>query len=195
MAKKTLKGDYLHKIYERNSETGNYIVPVSLDKYSDIFNDWDSAPFKKRDMDPDLADFLDNCADDIPFKYGIDVVFHVSNQQKDETREQILVSIFRNYYFFYYMAQEKLLKNSYKSMTKYVITAFIFLSLIYLSKSFQKETLFFSSILIGGIEIGAWVFLWEAISIMFFKKGDITNKIKKYRRLSKCNIFFKYEKL
>jgi hypothetical protein len=92
------------------------------------------------------------------------------------------------------MGQEKLLKSSYKSMTKYVITAFVFLSFIYISRNFEKENLFFSTILVEGVEIGAWVFLWEAISFLFFKKGDITDKIKKYKRFSECNIFFKYEK-
>lgn len=194
MAKRILKGDYLHKVYEKNLDTGNYIVPVSLDKYNDIFNDWDSAPFKKRDMDPELAEFLDHCAEDIPIRYGIDVVFHVSNQQKDETREQMLVSIFKTYYSFYYMGQVKLLKSSYKSMTKYVVTAFLFLSFIYMSKNFEKEEFFLGTILINGVEIGAWVFLWEAISFLFFKKSEITDKINKYKRFSECNIFFKYNK-
>jgi hypothetical protein len=193
MTKRVLKGDYLNKIYEKNLDTGNFIIPVSLDKYNDIFNDWDSAPFKKRDIDPDLARFLEDCADDIPVKYGIDVVFHVSNQQKDETREQMLVSIFRTYYSFYYVGQMKVLKRSYRSIAQYVITAFVFLTFIYMSRNFERERVFLSTILMSGIEIGAWVFLWEAISF-FFKKGDITDKIKKYKRFSECNIFFKYEK-
>lgn len=193
MAKRILKGDFLNKIYEKNLDTGNFIIPVSLEKYNDIFNDWDSAPFKKRDIDPDLARFLEECADDIPAKYGIDIVFHVSNQQKDETREQMLVSIFRTYYTFYHMNQVKLLKNSYRSIAKYVITAFVFLSFVYMSRSIEKERVFLSTILMEGVEIGAWVFLWEAISF-FFKKGEITDKIRKYKRFSECSIFFKYEK-
>lgn len=193
MTKRVLRGDFLNKIYEKNSDTGNFIIPVSLDKYNDIFNDWDSAPFKKRDIDPDLARFLEDCADDIPVKYGIDVVFHVSNQQKDETREQMLVSIFRTYYSFYYVGQMKVLKSSYRSIAQYVITAFVFLTFIYMARNIERERVFLSTILMSGIEIGAWVFLWEAISF-FFKKGDITDKIKKYKRFSECNIFFKYEK-
>lgn len=188
------KGDYLDKIYEKNLDTGNYIIPISLDKYNDVFNDWDNAPFKKRDMDPDLADFLEDCSEDIPFKYGVDVCFYISQQGKDENREQALISGFKNYYYYYYMSETKFLKESYKKILKYIVMSFSFLIIIFLSTGVHKENILVSTVK-EGILIGAWVFLWEAISFFFFKKVDVTEKIKKYKRFKECSIYFKYNNL
>lgn len=57
MLKRFKWDDYLKKIYEKNTNTGNYIIEVSLNKYTDIFNDWDNSPLPKRDLDPDLDFF------------------------------------------------------------------------------------------------------------------------------------------
>ena len=46
---KPKKSDYLQKIYEQNPINGNYVIQVGIDKYTDIFNDWDNAPFRKRE--------------------------------------------------------------------------------------------------------------------------------------------------
>ncbi len=52
----------LEKIYERDKATGAYIISVAIDKYTDIFNEWDPAPFRKRDIDQDLRYFLEDCS-------------------------------------------------------------------------------------------------------------------------------------
>ena len=38
-----MKDEISQTFYERNSETGDYIIQISLDRYSDIFNEWDHA--------------------------------------------------------------------------------------------------------------------------------------------------------
>ena len=56
----------LEKIYEQNPHNGNYIIELSLVNYADIFNEWDHAPMRRKDIDPDLLRFLDDSIDDIP---------------------------------------------------------------------------------------------------------------------------------
>lgn len=192
MEKIVVKGDYFQKIYEKNPETGNYIISVSLDKYTDIFNDWDNAPFRKRDMDPDLAHFLEDCSEDIPIKYKIDIVFYVLKQQRDESIEKILISSFKTYYSFYHTGEVRFLNQTYKKVLHYIAVAFASLTLLSLARSLNSESLFFNTLL-EGMEIGAWVFLWEAISIFFFQKGKISDTANKYKRFIESNIYFKYE--
>lgn len=55
----------LEKIYERNPENGNFIIEISLDNYAEIFNEWDHAPFKRKDINPELLNFLEDSIDDI----------------------------------------------------------------------------------------------------------------------------------
>ena len=117
------KSDYLQKIYEQNPINGNYVIQVGIDKYTDIFNDWDNAPFRKRDMDPDLAIFLENCFEEIPEKHGVDICFYLPKEGKDVKREESLIAGIKTYYSFYLHQAIKALKKNYHKIFKYVLAA------------------------------------------------------------------------
>lgn len=184
------KIDYLNKIYEKNPVTGNYVIEVALEKYTDVFNDWDNSPYKKRDMDPDLALFLENCFDEIPQKQGVDICFYVPKEIKDVKREEIIISGIRTYYSFYIVQAKRAIKEKYHKMFSYICTSFGLLAV-----SVFLSTIYKNNIIIGtvqqGFNIGGWVFLWEAISMFFFRRRDEISEISKYERFLKSHIYFK----
>lgn len=185
------KPDYLQKIYEKNSATGNYVIQVALDKYTDIFNDWDNSPFKKRDMDPDLAEFLENCFDEIPKEDGLDICFYLSKEIQDVKREEVLISGIKTYYSFYLHEAMKSAKEKYRSMIEYMAASFSLLAVsVFLNINFGKD------IMMGTIQqcfnVGGWMFLWEAFSMFFFRRRTVLSEISKYQRFLKSMIFFKY---
>lgn len=184
------KSDYLNKIYEKNPVTGNYVIEVALAKYTDVFNDWDNSPYKKRDMDPDLAIFLENCFDEIPQKQGLDICFYVPKEVKDVKREEVIISGIRTYYSFYLGQAKRALKEKYHKMLSYILT-----SLGLLAVSVFFSTIYKDSIILGtvqqGFNVGGWVFLWEAISMFFFRRNEELREIEKYGRFLNSSIYFK----
>ncbi|MBU3198346.1 hypothetical protein LL037_21635 [Clostridium estertheticum] len=188
---KPKRSDYLQKIYERNPTTGNYVIQVGIDKYTDIFNDWDNAPFRKRDMDPDLVIFLENCFEEIPEKYGVDICFYLPKGEKDISREESLIAGIKTYYSFYLHQEIKILNNNYRKIFKYVLIALSLLGVsVFLGSSGDKN------IILGtiqqGFNIGGWVFLWEVISMVFFPGREVSSEISKYQRFLNSLIYFKY---
>jgi len=188
---KAKKSDYLQKIYEKNTTTGNYVIQVAIDKYTDIFNEWDRAPFRKRDMDPDLAIFLENCFEDIPAKYGVDICFYLPKEGKDISREELLIAGIKTYYSFYLHQEIKTLKENYSRLFKYLLSSFSLLAVsVFLSTSVGDN------IILGtvqqGFNIGGWVFLWEVISIIVFRGREVSSEISKYQRFLNSLIYFKY---
>ena len=185
------KSDYLQKIYEKNATTGNYVIQVAIDKYTDIFNEWDRAPFRKRDMDPDLAVFLENCFEEIPEKHGVDICFYLPKEVKDKNREESLIAGIKTYYSFYLHQEIKVLKSNYHKIFKYVLTALCLLGVsVFLGRNEGKN------IILGtiqqGFNIGGWVFLWEVISMEFFRGREVSSEISKYQRFLNSLIYFKY---
>jgi len=192
--KKTMKpkkSDYLQKIYERNAITGNYVIQVAIDKYTDIFNDWDNAPFRKRDMDPDLAIFLENCFEEIPEKHGVDICFYLPKEEKDINREESLIAGIKTYYSFYLHQAIKALKKNYHKIFKYVLAALALLAMsVFLGTVGGKNIIL--ETLQQGFNIGGWVFLWEVISMVFFRGQEVSSEISKYQRFLNSLIYFKY---
>ncbi|SKA96686.1 hypothetical protein SAMN05443428_12213 [Caloramator quimbayensis] len=191
--KKSKREDYLKKIYERNPDTGNYIIEVSLNKYTDIFNDWDNAPFQKRDLDPDLDFFLRSCSYDIPFKHDIEICFYISNEVRNEEAERLIALKLKNYYSFYLRGEIRVLRQSYRRVALY---AFISFSLLFLALVLEKqfESNIFLNTALQGFNIGGWVLLWEAISFLISKRKDIINDINVFERYVHCDVYFKYSK-
>lgn len=189
--KRAKKDDYLKKIYEKNPETGNYIIEVSLNKYTDIFNDWDNAPFQKRDLDPDLDFFLRSCSNDIPFKHNIEICFYIFNEVRNEEAEKLIALKLKNYYSFYLREEIRNLRKSYRRIVLFTILSFTFLlTALLLEKQFKINI--FLNTMIQGLNIGGWVFLWEAISFLISKKKDIITDIRLYERFADSNVYFKY---
>jgi len=54
------------KINERDEATNGFIMSVAIEKYVDIFNELDPAPFRKRDLDSDHRAYLEESSLDIP---------------------------------------------------------------------------------------------------------------------------------
>ena len=52
----TKKNDTLNS-YRKDKESGRVIIPISLDKYDDVFDDWDPSPFKLRDIEDEFLGF------------------------------------------------------------------------------------------------------------------------------------------
>lgn len=64
-------------LYRRNKDTGRIIIDIALDDYIEFFHEWDNSVFKKRDMHPELAEFLDICSEDIPLREKLEIVFSI----------------------------------------------------------------------------------------------------------------------
>ena len=154
----------LEKIYERDQQTKAFIISVAIDQYVDVFNELDSAPWRRRDLDHDLRIFLEESSSDIPLKYEIVLQFNVS---KD--------------------------RDSYQKSGFYMLASFLllFVSFSFQLETVGNTVL---TTLVNGVNIVGWVFLWEAISTFAFTSRDAREKFSHYKRLSEAEVRFTYLK-
>jgi len=185
------KFDYLEKIFEKDQETNAYVISVALDKYSEVFSEWDPAPFKKRDLDYDLRKYLENCSSDIPFECDIILCFNILESVRNSENEGRIETGLKTYFSFYLNSQENELKQTRKRSVMFgMISALLLFSAVSLSEYASMNS--FYLVVIEGIYIGGWVFLWEAISTSFFRTRKAKFEYLHYKRFSKSQIRFKY---
>lgn len=186
------KIDYLKKMYNVNPETGNYIIELNLDSYLEVFNEWDHSSYKRRDMAPDLAHFLEECSEDIPLKYDIDIFMYLPKESQELEKEKIIINGIHSYYNFYAVTEKKSLKKQYREMINFMVIAFILIFLNIIISSHVHSII--ARGLTQGLVVGAWVFLWEPITFFTFERREISNIVRTYERLANANIYFKYLK-
>ena len=177
-------------IYPKNPKTDNNVIEIVLEDYMIFFHEWDNAVFRKRGMHPELAEFLDICSEDIPLKNKIEINFCVK-QEKDEGKEQIIVESYKNYYAFYNRIWEKKIKEHLRDALILALVSISLLSAKIVLTGVADSTLWISLVL-DGLNIGGWVFMWEALNILIFRRHKVIHKYKKIKRLLEAPVIFEY---
>ncbi|WOD40935.1 hypothetical protein [Nodosilinea sp. E11] len=183
-----LKEELFNEIYAIDEANNAYMIEAALDSYTDIFSEWDPAPFKRRELDPDLQLYLENSADEIPQKYSIEVCFTLPPGSRDEVMEQEVRAGLRNSVDFklYLLKREIRLINT--RTARYVIAGLGTLLVARLAEPLDINVL--TSVLTEGLFIGGWVFLWEAVSLFFFSNRDLYNRYRTHKRLRDAEVIF-----
>ena len=78
----------LANYYNKNEDTSSYMIEISLDNYSELFNGWDASPLKRRDLEPELLDYIEQCGSEIPLEYSIELYLYLPESLKDVEKEQ-----------------------------------------------------------------------------------------------------------
>lgn len=179
----------LKKIYKYDDVTGRFVVEIALDYYLDLFNAWDAAPIKKRDLDPELLTYLEDVAEDIPLKEKLVIVFVMQEQSRNEETEKISRQVFVNYFNYLIHLNHRNQRKSLKQAIYYVLASFTLVALAYLIQIYNT---LFVEIVSEGFFIGGWVFMWEAISILVFKSSATRRMNKRYLRFAMSDIEYEY---
>ncbi len=180
----------LERIYEKDKQTGAFIVSIALDRYVDVFNELDSAPWRRRDIDHDLRVFLEDCSADIPMKYDVILQFNVEQEKQDPQKEERLKGGLRTYFTFVRASLQREIRGSFERSAFYGVVAF-FLILASYSLAAISSNPFLAS-LFDVVAIGGWVFLWEAISTLAFDGRQSRSRFKMYQRFSMAEVRFTY---
>jgi hypothetical protein len=180
----------LERIYEKDKATGAFIISIALDHYVDVFNELDSAPWRRRDLDHDLRLFLEDCSSDIPLKYDIIIQFNVEQEKQDSLKEDRLKMGLKTYFTFVRASLQKKIRRSYERSLIYGVVAFFLIFASYSLAAIYTNPLLVS--LFDVVAIGGWVFLWEAISTLAFEGREAREKLRTYQRFSISEVRFTY---
>ncbi len=179
----------LERIYEKDP-SGGFIISIALDRYVDVFNELDSAPWRRRDLDHDLRMFLEECSTDIPLKYEIILQFNVEQEKQDRAKEERLKIGLKTYFTFIRSSLQKEIWKSYQLSILYTVGSLFLLFTFYSLSVFSTDPLF--STVFDVVSIGGWVFLWEAISTLAFSGREARGRFKMYVRFSMAQVRFTY---
>lgn len=184
--------NFLNRIYSQDPASGSYVIETSLNGYLDVFNKWDPAPFERRDLDSHLKRFLEECASDIPLRYSVIICFHVPNDKRDQAKEDLICSGIRTYFSLQVHLVKREMQGHNRNAFYYVLTSIVFLLAVFNLEEVLKGNVLLT-ILREGLIIGGWVFLWEAMATLTFRKKDLRENRGKYERFRDAEVRFRYD--
>ena len=174
--------------YRKDQETGRVIIQISLDKYDDVFDDWDSSPFKMRDIEDEFLDFIWDSIEDIPSHMDVIFEFSIPQALQNEQKEKVLISAL-NHQFDYMLRKIKRqrIKDLKETLRYFSIGVFFF---IVFYTVFDEASSFISQIIKDGLFVGGWLFIWETFSNIFIKSYKLSEERQIIRRFKRARIKF-----
>lgn len=180
----------LNQIYKKNS-SGAYIIEISLNHYSELFNSWDAAPFKNKDLDYELKVYLEECSFDIPLRHKIQIWLYLPKKQRNKTLEKNAISGLKNYFRLTILDQNRNIFKQRKNIFSFFSSAIIFWTMAIPLQKFATDN-FLLELLSEGLFLGGWVMGWELFSLIIFQRRELRHKLKSYQRFQDSKIEFKY---
>ena len=186
------KHSQLRHLYDVNESTDAFVIQVLINQYTDIFNELDPAPLRRRDLNSSVVDYLDSCSSEIPLACDIELSFVAPKEICDADKETRVRLGLATWLGFTASKAKTAISDSLKRAMQYVVT---FILLIIGSFALRSAGLqgFVCETLSEGILIGSWVFLWEAFAIIFFKLHKLVKQYRKIARIHNAQISFRYK--
>ena len=176
--------------YERDAG-GRVILDVTAARVEDLYNDFDkSAPHVKRDLDPDLAEYLTGCVRELgraPFL----IRFTLAEPPDEPRQARVRRSV--NAYFHYLTAVEarEILQMFRRSAILFTIGLALLFGSVSLNQALGPERSVTANVFAEGLTVAAWVSLWEALAIFLIEWFPHRRYVRIYRRLALAELVFR----
>lgn len=183
---------HLLRMYRINPQTHRVVIDIALDRYMDYFHEWDNSTFRKRDLHPELTEFLDLCSEEIPLRKHLELNFCIKNRQRDSQKEHIVEESYQNYYGSQLQMVKRKLHRLYRFAGVLFFIAIGFIALYSVVKQGRGPYLL-SQIMVEGVLIGAWVFMWESLHMIFFESLEPMKRQRELKRFLDAQLVFRSE--
>ena len=180
---------YYQEVYRVDENSGRVIIDVALERYLDYFHEWDNSNFKRRDLHPDLAEFLDVCSREIPLHKKLKLVFAIKLREEDPQKEIVITKSYHHYYVAHLNYVDREIRRKLRFSALVALIA-IFIIATYYSISSPTSSIFGYRVLREGIFIGGWVFMWEAFHIIAFQTLDPLRRRRELKRFLEAELIF-----
>jgi hypothetical protein len=183
---------YLTDVYSYQERSNTFTIPVIFDCYDDLFKKIDHSPILHKDLTHELTAFLIECAHEIPAGCQLEIIIHIQQEHINPDQENKVITAINNYFSYLVNRESQDMANKKHKAIKYVIFSAAFIAATVLMRSFLPPGMLVSMVS-EGLNIGGWVFLWEAFSINIIYMDNANPEIQTAARLCQAPVHFTYE--
>lgn len=172
------------------TESGTVILDVAATRVADLYENIDKvSPFVKKDLDPRLAEFLKDGAQDIghePFVIRITL----NEAPSDELKGRVSASI-ANFFTYMIDVERRGMRKMAKRSLFLLVAGLSFLALAtHLSDWLTGSAYDLVHVFPEGITVAGWVSLWHATATFLIDWAPRRTDIQHYRHLAEAPVLF-----
>jgi hypothetical protein len=167
------------------------VIELELKSLLQLFDSFDPAPFREKDLDPDAEEYIYNAVDEFPLKKPLEIMIHLPPSEVSAEIEADLKEAIK-YHFSYkrLLTEIELKRLLYQGRRNLIIALtflFVCLLVIRLLSAFEESlvnTLFSEGLLIIG-----WVAMWEPVHIFLYGWWPIVHRRDVYEKIVHMDVY------
>lgn len=167
------------------------MIELELKSFLQLFDSFDPAPFREKELNLDAEEYLYNAVDEFPLKKPLEIMIYLPPSEVSAEIEVDLKEAIKNHFSYKkLLADIELKRLLYQGRRNLIIAlTFLFLCLLVtrLLATFEEslvKTLFSEGLLIIG-----WVAMWEPVHIFLYGWWPIVHKRNIYEKIIHMNVY------
>jgi hypothetical protein len=168
------------------TENGSHCVDVRISSFERLFDNRDPAPFRERDLDPGLAEYLRDASEDLAGQGRFRVVFWLDEPCPQGAIEQALRAHFEDE-----LERIRRRRRRHRRIGQVALLLAVILIGVLLSVTKVITALLpggFGAVLREGLVISSWVVMWRPVEVLIYDWIPVRHERRTLARLLEAPI-------
>jgi hypothetical protein len=167
--------------YRREGDT--WCLDLRVREVRQLFDLRDPAPFRERDLDPGVVDYLLEATEEIPRRAPIKVVVFVSDEREPSVSDDAVRASIRNYFEHALAVEGMRIRAHLRQGRMAVIVGVTVLVACLLIANAISPSVTWKRILREGLVIGGWVAIWRPVEHFLYDWWPFLERRRVLRRI------------
>lgn len=166
------------------------LLDITAGKVEDLYNNFDKhTPYAKKELNQDLVDYIIDSVNEIGEEDFV-IQFRFNTSAEDNLTARTRTSV-QNY--FLYLKELELRELANMKRTSFILFAIgvVILSFsVWINQKIAASGVVITQVFVEGLNVAAWVSLWNAIATFLINWAPHHQKIRRYERIAEATILF-----
>jgi hypothetical protein len=168
-------------------EKDHYLVEIKLNEVRQLFNSFDPAPFREKDLEASAEAYIVDSIQELHLHTPVKLVLHLPKQSCTDEAGSNVTEAIHNYFDYRANITAKELRFALRQGRTALIIGLVFLFVCLMAQQFiatlGKTDLMWRFIQ-EGILISGWVAMWKPIDVFLYEWWPIRRKRRLYEKLA-----------
>jgi len=167
------------------------LIEVRIGTLRQIFNSMDPSPFRDRDLDPKVEEFIVESSRELSPSRPLGLVVHLSAEPAEPEDAEVLRQAVHEYFNQRALSERRSLRRLLRVGRRSLLIGLAFLALAIVVGDLVKGLVGrydYGEIIAHSLIIGGWVALWRPLEIFLYDWWPILAEARLYDRLSTMSV-------
>ena len=176
-------------------EDGRSCIDLNVRHSRQLFDGRDPAPFRERDLDEDVVEYLIEAAQEIPRKQSLKIVVTISEEPEPRLVPDVIVEAVREHFIHERGQIGRRLGEHVRRGRMFLSIGLamlvVFLTLAELTVSLPSGPL--RDILREGLVITGWVAMWRPLEVLLYDWWPLVDERRQVSRMLEASVSIRYD--